>query len=1025
VRSHHARHRHKVQVQQQQYAVVLQALVHEALARRHCEHLMQRRIAAITIQRFWRSSKTLDSSKLVAAVRLQAFGRGLLARIQFFVDKLDVICVQSCVRRWQTRQMLVRWMIASTTMQCFVRRLRARQTLAAKRLSLLRNVSAWRIQMLARQHLARNLLGVKRAQRQASVRVQSAWRRHQASALFARMVIAKANFMAAMRIQLAWRRFVALTLLRRLQTNRTRNCAAIVIQAVARRHQAKWQLVHLQWHVERKRAATVMQALWRGIRAREVLTQMWMASILIQSVVRRVAPMRRLLAVRRAVRQIQSHWRRFLAVSSFQSTLVHVCRSQSIVRRYLANAECRKRRQAVLLLQCGVRLFLLQKQVDKVFRLAQAKRTAELAASIRVQSLFRGWVVRTEIDNLVTRVKIISRTFRGYKARVICGWRRQNVVICQRAARRWFARRVARRRIALIQILQCAARSHLARAELRVRRRARRRAVIEFYASASIQRTFRGFLGRRALMMHFAARKVQTMWRCHKAHSDFILDVYAVIAIQAWTRRWISQSEHQRRLSAISRIHCFAKFALRQIHVERCWRSSLVIQSSYRMHVCRRAFLRHQLDERCAIAIQALVRMTLVRARLLETLTAVCVLQRYTRGFVVRLHLELDAFAASEIQRMFRGFVAREFLAWNILAVITLQTFFRKWAAQHWASQQRKESTALRHLRDRCALKIQREYRSHLLYIKRNSAARVVQNVVRKYQSRKTFCNLRTNTIRVQSMFRGNYIRRKSSDNLVEARARIVEANAIARKHPLMKLGNRTRVALARLAESSSLSEIMDSAIVLEMATRLSEVCCVSFAEAGAPAILFNLLRTCNRSLPHIKLVHVVLLTMSNVARYEHLLRSLATVSGAEIFLDLVQMFRDKEFVFGLVVALLELIVRTSPVVEVSRLEFGSADYSTRETSSSTFPFSVQRLCASREHLKRLKAVHDLCVRKLKFAGSDVIANRRSCMEVPSHLARGGAAPHPLAVQRFEAPNVREAVQQLERVIHRVERSRL
>ena len=106
--------------------------------------------------------------------------------------------------------------------------------------------------------------------------------------------------------------------------------------------------------------------------------------------------------------------------------------------------------------------------------------------------------------------------------------------------------------------------------------------------------------------------------------------------------------------------------------------------------------------------------------------------------------------------------------------------------------------------------------------------------------------------------------------------------------------------------------------IAVIISARLSGVCCVAFAEAGAPDILFSLIRTCNRSLPHVELLHYILLTMLNVSQYENLLPSIATLTGVEVFLDLVQMFRDKDAVFVLAVSLLEQVIRFSEDFQVS-----------------------------------------------------------------------------------------------------------
>ena len=66
------------------------------------------------------------------------------------------------------------------------------------------------------------------------------------------------------------------------------------------------------------------------------------------------------------------------------------------------------------------------------------------------------------------------------------------------------------------------------------------------------------------------------------------------------------------------------------------------------------------------------------------------------------------------------------------------------------------------------------------------------------------------------------------------------------------------------------------------------------------------LIRQSNRSLPHLELLSYILRTFKNVARYDFLLTYVATPSAAQIFLDLVQMFRDKDFIFCYAVGLLE-----------------------------------------------------------------------------------------------------------------------
>jgi abnormal spindle-like microcephaly-associated protein len=199
-----------------------------------------------------------------------------------------------------------------------------------------------------------------------------------------------------------------------------------------------------------------------------------------------------------------------------------------------------------------------------------------------------------------------------------------------------------------------------------------------------------------------------------------------------------------------------------------------------------------------------------------------------------------------------------------------------------------------------------------------SKASSQIQQAFRSYLARAAFSKLRRGIAMFQSSFRGRNVRAVRSQKIRSQAARIVRANANAKADPKMQLGARTKSALDVLRKSRSLIEIMNAICLLEFATRYSKACCIAFAQAGAPDILFPLIRSCNRSIPHIQIVGAVLLTLANVAKYESLLPSMASVVGADVILDLVQMFRDKEDIFPLASSLLESFVSNSEEVKVS-----------------------------------------------------------------------------------------------------------
>jgi abnormal spindle-like microcephaly-associated protein len=375
-----------------------------------------------------------------------------------------------------------------------------------------------------------------------------------------------------------------------------------------------------------------------------------------------------------------------------------------------------------------------------------------------------------------------------------------------------------------------------------------------------------------------------------------MLMILAAIEIQANIRRHLAVLEFRLKCCAVGKIQAFGRHALRVIRAER----------------------RQVLEKMSAIILQSFFRMASVRSAFLLERTAAVLIQRVARGFIVRIELEFEHFAATEIQRIWRGYDASANFAWIIISAIKIQSAMRVDLAKIQAERIRDEITASQHLRTRSVTKVQRAYRQYMHRVRLFNAAMIIQKSVRIFLSRLTFGRLRKAVCRVQSIVRGMLVR-KHAHKKMKARLRSIRlANSVAAADPSLKLGNRTRAALDVLQTSSSLSEIMNTVCILEIATRLSEACCSAFASAGAPAILFSLIRTCNRSLPHIKLLHGILLVLSNVAQYEYLLPSLATTDGVEVFLDLVQMFRDKDFVFCLAVSLLERVVHFSDDFMVS-----------------------------------------------------------------------------------------------------------
>jgi hypothetical protein len=126
-----------------------------------------------------------------------------------------------------------------------------------------------------------------------------------------------------------------------------------------------------------------------------------------------------------------------------------------------------------------------------------------------------------------------------------------------------------------------------------------------------------------------------------------------------------------------------------------------------------------------------------------------------------------------------------------------------------------------------------------------------------------------------------------------------------------MKLGNRTSSALEILLGSSKLAVVMKASQTLEISTRLSGVCCGVFCRQGAVPIIYSMIRSCNRSEPHLELLKFALSALRNVSRHGALVRYVAEPGEAvEVLVDLLQMFRDKETTFRLAAQVLHRVCK-------------------------------------------------------------------------------------------------------------------
>jgi len=778
--------------------------------------------------------------------------------------------------------------------------------------------------------------------------------------------------------------------------------SAQLIQATFRRY--TYRKTYQAYH----QSVILIQRRWRGYR--EILSFMAIrdAAVLLQSVTRRMLSRSELQKQRTSAINVQRLWRGFVASARYKAIRSCVVVIQGQVRRWIAANIATSRRHAILCLQKNVRRTLAQSTLITMKTERQREQLCREESTSLIQRAYRGYLVRRELHTLHSCATIIQTSFRCYLALVKYQLRRVDIIIAQSVVRRWLARREIIHCIESAVLLQSCFRRYLALLESSELRHARDERLRQLEASSIIKRAYRVYKHRLRSSEVIAATKIQSVWRCYITHMDFLLSVMAAMKIQIVARGYICRKERHESLAAVVKMQKFARFALTRTQLRRQHSSATLIQS--------------------------IVRTRFVRAEYCLQKRATLLIQRTYRGFIVRLYFKVQNDAACNIQRIWRGYHAFAGFVDSILAAIGIQSAMRMKLAEIHANRMRMRIVALQMLHDKCATRIQKCLREYLYKKRTDRASRAIQSLMRVYLRKVAFMKLRIGVIAFQAVTRGCRVRRRRTKVIEKQALRVQRANVKAAKDPKLRLGYRTRSALRALLKMTRLSELHSAISTLEVATRLSEACCTAFADTGAPAVLFSLIRTCNRSLPHTELLHTILLTMYNVASYDYLLPSMATATGVEVFLDLVQMFRDKDGIFFLATTLLERVIRHDEEFQVRQLFISSSNCVFCSPSliiHTYFVNTIQSICNSKENLKRLHGVFALSKRKLNLHSykgtsataastrrlSSCIARRDSIAGSTTTAAAGGDASKHSHHKSGSTSELGEGLRALRRVI--------
>lgn len=894
---------------------------HQSLRKYHV--LRERHFSCLKIQTSWRRlvHQSAYSIRRSHAIILQSHFRRHLALSTFQNLVRSVIRVQSIWRKMLSEGRFRMQYQALSFLQRILRRWKAKQEARLRRKAIVQ------VQCAYRSFQSRLRLKTLKAARlySACEKIQSWWRSKIVRSSFSSQRI------AAIRIQSLKRKYFQLQSFRHLRET------TILVQSMYRSKATRFH------YVSTLRKITVCQSYARAALSRKRSMQRQYAIVRIQAVARmwkakafvRLEISKRNMFMNSAALLIQRNWRSFSALTKFQFAVAQTVAIQSFLRKQIAFQKFEQCKHASILIQTRYRIRSANKKLILLQLEFREKVRREGWSATCMQAHIRGWSTRSWMTRQRSAAVHIQRLFRGHTAMLRFRTAYEATLKVQSWSRRLIALHVARGRWQGILLIQSIARMHIARTKFRLLQRnemERSAATIiqcafrcniagnlydrltqehwqalEYeYAAVSIQRAFRSY------MIYFrAARSIQTTWRCYTVHADYLLSILAAISIQSSLRRLFGRQEANLRFYAVYILQQFGRDVIRRLRRQRLIRNVVTVQS-----VARGRRVRREHDLR---------------------VFAATILQRNVRGYLEREYILYQKFVVIEIQRVWRGFSVHLDFCLLRISVIKIQSAFRRYSAQLLRDGIQNGRIAEKMRMRHSARLIQSAFRAHVMYCMQLHAAFVIQTAWRNYISRCTIAILRHGMIKLQSRFRGCVTRKRRPSRIRTILSRIKRLDV----QPHLLLGNRTTKALDVLANSTSLSEIMEAVRTLEVTTRWSAECSRQLVRANATNILFTLIRTCNRSRPHVEVLKVVLIVLVNVSG--HCGWDDSYSEGVEVCVDLVQMFRDKAEVFVQAVRLLDLAVRLSAY--------------------------AREWCGSHETARRLRSVHALCLRKLSSVG--------------------------------------------------------
>ncbi|NWU36083.1 ASPM protein, partial [Hylia prasina] len=901
--------------------------------------------AALTIQRNYRMYKQYCHYRRVqwAAQLIQRRYRAHKLRkiaIEHYTSlKKAAICIQRAFRDMQARKQQREMHRAATVVQKNFKAFRERQTYLSLKAAALVFQRRYRALALARQRALEY-----HSLRRAAIHIQAVYRGVRVRRSLKHMHSAASTIQAAYRM------------LRDRRAYQNMRIAAMVIQNYYRSYlKGKNQR---KKYLTVKNSVLVIQAAYRGMKARQELKLLHVAAAVIQSSYRmyvqrrcykqlcwaatvtqqrfrakmaREAAMRNYAEIRKAViclqaafrarkarqlykasvaaRRVQSFLRmcverrRFLAQRSAAVTIQSMFRRQRVRTRYTlirsAAVALQRWYRSCLRARSQRAEYLAQRHatvvIQSAFRAMKARKTArQLRAARKIQSFLQMALQRRKYIQLRAAAVTLQSYYLMHKCKSQYVSYKRAVVVLQRHYRSHLT--VKHQRMIYLQT-----RRNIILVQATVRGYIERKRFHRMKASTiKIQAAYRGYKARQWVSKMRAAQVIQAWFRGHKARKEYVSVLRAACVIQSHCRakqlrtRFLKMKSCALTIQRVWRATRAARKLRQQFLATRS--AAVKIQLAYRQYRARR-LLR---EVSAAVIIQKHLRAwqegRLQFMKYNKTRRAVIKLQAFIRGYLVRrkiseqkqkkrlLYFTAAAYhhiSAIKIQRAYRNHLTLKLAQTQISSVLIIQRWFR-------AKMERR-----RFLRTYQSLVVlQRAVRGWLSH--RSEAAAVIQRNVRRFLACRRRRRFAVGIIKFQALWRG-YSWRKMTDTAKTRALRHSLEKANEKSREENKLGNRTAIAIDHLLKYKHLSYILAALKHLEVATRLSPLCCENMAQSRAIFSIFVLIRSCNRSVPCMDVIRYSVQVLLNVSKYERTTRAVYEAENSvDTLLDLLQTYRGK-----------------------------------------------------------------------------------------------------------------------------------